>query len=501
MLSELPHIDPQNTSLGWQTPCKRIYGPKEVVSFKKSVAIDRIQEALFLICDHVSLTDVPAGVLSDDMVDFEHAKHPGVSESVQVRLREKAVVASVSDVHMKKQATVDLKKLSKPVTAILDLLGKINSLIDETPPFPGPRRYGNMACRDWHDKLTTRVDGWLEDLFGEWYHPDDKSSNFETELRYYFLGSFGSRERLDFGTGHELSFLAFISSLLMCDILPRAITTGQDYLIIFAKYYDTVRKLIQTYTLEPAGSHGVWGLDDHFHLIYILGACQLVDFKKLESGEKSIKAVNYRQGLTPASTHDLATLKLNRTRNLFYNAIAFIKRVKFGPFSEHSPLLYEITTSKPWEKIAKGMLKMYYGEVLSKFPVVQHFYFGHVLYPWLERGSLKALPETFPENEEITGEEQAKAYDLSSLGSVAAIAQSNSIEREQANNKPNTSSEGFRSGAEVAMESLYGNREKELEKLHEERNVTSFHGKRVGSELPTSNSMWPSNTPTKEPRR
>lgn len=33
------------------------------------------------------------------------------------------------------------------------------------------------------------------------------------ELMAYLKGSFGSSERLDYGTGHELSFLAFLASL------------------------------------------------------------------------------------------------------------------------------------------------------------------------------------------------------------------------------------------------------------------------------------------------
>lgn len=460
-MSDLPFINGGDSGLGWMSPCKRIYGNEGVQNFQRSLAIDRIQKTLYLICTKVSLTDVPAGVLDDSIVAFENALYPGVSKQ-----RIQAETPEELDLPGPEAPPFDINTLPEAVKAVLGMLDDIKLLKEQTPPFPGPRRYGNMACRDWHDKLTTQIDGIFANRLGKYNVCD----GFRSEAKYYFLGSFGSRERLDYGTGHELSFLAFISLLLMCRILPIE-TTGQQYLVIFSRYYDFVRSLILSYTLEPAGSHGVWGLDDHFHLIYILGSSQMVEFTSLESGQKSAAALNYRMGLTPSTVFNPTTLKHTRTRNLYYNAIAFIKKVKFGPFNEHSPLLYEISTSKSWEKIAKGMVRMYYGEVLSKFPVVQHFYFGHVLFPWIDKDTNRPLPETSPEDEEPNTEAQSIMP-----GST-------------------TASKDYRSGAELAMGSLYENREIHLAKLQEERARVSQYGNRQGNELPTSTSAWPTNAP------
>lgn len=52
------------------------------------------------------------------------------------------------------------------------------------------------------------------------------------------------------------------------------------------------------------------------------------------------------------------------------------KKVKSGPFAEHSNQLWNVSMVPSWAKINSGLIKMYTAEVLDKFPVVQHVLFG-----------------------------------------------------------------------------------------------------------------------------
>ncbi len=398
-IPQLPRLSPKDGTLTkqWQYPQKRIFCGFDIPQFKSSAAIDRINGIISLICTKVSLRNVPSGILDDGLVNFEeHTKDQGHSQ----RNTENTRILYGNQPPAFEDVAITEKNYSRITVSILDILQYFKELMDSTPPFPGSRRYGNLACRDWHDKLTMNIGHILDERLKELFFAGEDRGDvtllknyegFRNEIKYYILGSFGSRERLDYGTGHELSFISFLGCLVMIGLIDRDEIDGIELLVILSKYYDLVKLLILTYTLEPAGSHGVWGLDDHFHLIYVFGACQLVDFahigddaRRIKSRENYSNVMNFRMGLTPSSILNNETLKVQRTRNLYYNAISFIKKVKTGPFNEHSPILYEVSASQNWEKVTKGMLRMYYGEVLSKFPVVQHFYFGGVFYPWLD---------------------------------------------------------------------------------------------------------------------
>ncbi|KXL48228.1 MAG: hypothetical protein FE78DRAFT_29305 [Acidomyces sp. 'richmondensis'] len=272
---------------------------------------------------------------------------------------------------------------SQTVQDLRAILASLSQLIDRAPPSTGPRRFGNVAFRDWYRLVHEESDSMLRNhLAAILSKYSGREESLLAELKAYFLGSFGSAQRLDYGTGHELSFLAFLGCLWKLggfeDGEERAIVMG-----VIQPYLDLIRNLTMTYTLEPAGSHGVWGLDDHFFIPYIFGSAQFGP--AVDVGDYSAPLPT--EGSSPSAPDASAVSKRDmvtqyKDSNMYFSAIQFIYDVKKGPFWEHSPILFDISGIKDgWAKINKGMLKMYAAEVLGKFPVVQHFPFGS-LFRW-----------------------------------------------------------------------------------------------------------------------
>lgn len=98
----------------------------------------------------------------------------------------------------------------------------------------------------------------------------------KTELMVYFSDSFGSNVRLDYGTGHELNFAQILFILYKLGLYCEDDFESLVHLI-FYKYIFLCRKVQTVYWLEPAGSQGVWGLDDHHFLPFLFGAAELIN--------------------------------------------------------------------------------------------------------------------------------------------------------------------------------------------------------------------------------
>lgn len=81
---------------------------------------------------------------------------------------------------------------------------------------------------------------------------------------------------MDYGTGHEAAFGIFLLCLTLIRFFEPALEEERNLvLVVFTRYFRLCWKLQDVYRLEPAGSHGVWGLDDYSFLGYIFGSGQL----------------------------------------------------------------------------------------------------------------------------------------------------------------------------------------------------------------------------------
>ncbi|KAG9477705.1 hypothetical protein GDO78_012950 [Eleutherodactylus coqui] len=246
--------------------------------------------------------------------------------------------------------------VSEVIEKLMVLLDTLDRWIDETPPVDQPSRFGNKAFRTWYSKLDQEAENLVSTVI-----PPHLSAAVP-EVAVYLKESVGNSTRIDYGTGHEAAFAAFLFCL--CKI--RVLQVDDQLAIVFKvfdRYLEVMRKLQKTYRMEPAGSQGVWGLDDFQFLPFIWGSAQLVDHSTLE----------------PRHFVDEKVVNENHKDYMFLECILFITQMKTGPFAEHSNQLWNISAVPAWSKVNQGLIRMYKAECLEKFPVIQHFKFGSLL--------------------------------------------------------------------------------------------------------------------------
>ncbi|KAM3727507.1 Serine/threonine-protein phosphatase 2A activator [Dirofilaria immitis] len=264
-----------------------------------------------------------------------------------------AMVNELNDAVKGVMSTEDIP-ISPKVMDAIDILDELQKWTLEYPPEDmGTQRFGNVAFRKWHQRLTEEADDIIYGLLTA------EKKGAIVELLPYFLDSFGNSTRIDYGSGHEASFLIFMLCLRKLGVFVPS-DNRSLVLRLFLKYIRLIRCLQTTYRMEPAGSRGVHALDDFQFIPFLWGSSQLIGNKRL----------------SPESYLKPDIVEKHASKNLFFDAVQYINDTKVGPFHEHSNQLWNISAVQTWEKINSGMFKMYEAEVLKKFPVVQHFQFG-----------------------------------------------------------------------------------------------------------------------------
>lgn len=304
-------------------------------------------EVVSLPPSHRFLEPVKAVKLMTDMAVWEKS---------EAYIEYTGFIATLNEAVKSKPLSVDCK-ISTNVKKFCDLLDKVEAIIEDYPPVEQPQRFGNTAYRDWIARVIDRAPPFLQEAL------DPELTLAIPEIKIYLQESFGNATRIDYGTGHEISFVMFL-----CCLCKIGTFKPDDHvavvLVLFNKYLSLVRKLQKTYRMEPAGSHGVWSLDDYQFVPFIWGSAQLINNPKI---------------FPPAKFLEDDVIEKYASEYMFLSSIKYIKEVKTGPFAEHSNQLWSISAVGSWTKINQGLIKMYKKEVLGKFPVVQHIMFGSLL--------------------------------------------------------------------------------------------------------------------------
>lgn len=107
-----------------------------------------------------------------------------------------------------------------------------------------------------------------------------------------------------------MSFAMFLMCLFKIDFLKQE-DSKSIVLKIFNEYLKLARKLQITYNMEPAGSHGVWSLDDFQFLPFIFGSAQLIGNMRLD----------------PQTFVEQSCIELYKDENLFFSSLKFITTV------------------------------------------------------------------------------------------------------------------------------------------------------------------------------
>lgn len=90
---------------------------------------------------------------------------------------------------------------------MIGILDAIDKLADKAPPVKNElSRFGNPAFRTFYDSVQAAMPQ-LHETFGDTYMQADGPL---CELACYLGEAWGNRTRIDYGSGHELSFVAWM---------------------------------------------------------------------------------------------------------------------------------------------------------------------------------------------------------------------------------------------------------------------------------------------------
>nr|XP_036675238.1 serine/threonine-protein phosphatase 2A activator [Drosophila suzukii] len=248
------------------------------------------------------------------------------------------------------------------LTAIFD---KLEVMIQANPPAPVVQASNVSASLEPGNKGYRR---WAHCMLRDIYQMVEKAvpaskCRHVNELGVYLSGAFGSSTKIEYGTGHELSFLFFVCALFRAEILTREEDLAASALVLFDRYLKFVRRLQVTYSVISSNWHGGYSLDKFQFVPFIWGFAQLC----------------YGAPFSPQKMLDEDTIAQYRKEYLLIDCVAHMANTYIGTFARHSSQLWSLAALSSWTKIQRGVMLMYMEDILLDFDNLNALRFGELM--------------------------------------------------------------------------------------------------------------------------
>lgn len=253
------------------------------------------------------------------------------------------------------------------VQNVRNVLDDIRATADSTELIDSATlRFGNPAFRIFVQRMNSSLMQLLLKHIGPEYE------SIFVELAGYLSDSFGNETRIDYGTGHELHFIAFLCCLYDVQYFNEA-DLESVFFDVIVPYIKFVHKLISYFKLEPAGNQGFLLPDEYQYIPFLLGSAQMISNGQF--GPSDLVPLD-REGFEYTTF-----LKMHADDYIIMCQLLNINQCKTGPFCQHSKMLWDISATETCNKLYTGFFKMYKFTILAKQPMIQHFLFGTILSP------------------------------------------------------------------------------------------------------------------------
>ncbi|EDX11770.1 serine/threonine-protein phosphatase 2A activator [Drosophila simulans] len=251
-----------------------------------------------------------------------------------------------------------ISKNIKRLTTIFDQLDSMIATNAPAPLVPGAsmdsrsksyRRWAHVMLRDIYQIVEKAV-------------PSSKCRHVN-ELGVYLSGSFGSSAKIEYGTGHELSFLFFMCALFKAEILDKEEDLAASALVLFDRYLQFVRRLQVTYSVNSSNWHGGYSLDKFQFVPFIWGFAQLC----------------HEAPFSPKKMLDEDTVAKYRGAYMLIDCVGHMATTNIGTFARHSSQLWSLAALSSWTKIHRSLMFMYMEDILMDVDNLNALRFGELM--------------------------------------------------------------------------------------------------------------------------